>query len=293
MADEYHAMISRFSHEELRARCNTLFSEIETTKKHLERVGDEALLLTQHMVWKFGSTVELDSLHNIAYKIVLGEIKCKDKEVFKIKQRCKWWNRGYCREGERCLYDHSVGDCEEHYLNGVCNSQACHLRHRRACKYWKSDKGCFRGNVCEYLHSKLDNFENSEDILQEEVKLLKLEIEKLRVENESKEYRLRNLDNDYEHDSDITDEENKEYNNEDDGNMEDIFRNNMQEYLKNGLEDEDLNEWFQTEIVEGETLFVCNLCDHGFEEIDKLKKHMICRHKESIVTLSSNAIREL
>ena len=38
-------------------------------------------------------------------------------------------------------------------------------------------------------------------------------------------------------------------------------------------------------------VYVCNLCDKGFEDIDKFKKHLICKHKDAIVALSSNAQR--
>ena len=27
------------------------------------------------------------------------------------RRRCKWWNRGFCRERKSCFYSHPVGDC--------------------------------------------------------------------------------------------------------------------------------------------------------------------------------------
>ena len=64
------------------------------------------------------------------------------------------------------------------------------------------------------------------------------------------------------------------------------------DFIECGLDEEDLDEWFQTEVVQGETVYVCNLCDKGFEDINKLKKHLICKHKDAIVVLSSNAVRK-
>ena len=68
-------------------------------------------------------------------------------------RRCKWWNRGFCHEKERCIYSHPPGDCEDH-LGGRCNTRGCKLRHRKKCKYWAQEHGCYRGNKCEYLHGE-------------------------------------------------------------------------------------------------------------------------------------------
>ena len=69
----------------------------------------------------------------------------------KSQGRCKWWNRGYCREGSSCTHSHQASDCEQHLLGG-CNRQGCNQGHRRRCKYWVSDTGCYRGDQCQYLH---------------------------------------------------------------------------------------------------------------------------------------------
>ena len=70
-----------------------------------------------------------------------------------LKRKCKHWNRGFCREGSDCKWYHS--ECEKH-LEGqrYCNRH-CHKIHRNACKYWRSRKGCFRGDQCQYLHKEI------------------------------------------------------------------------------------------------------------------------------------------
>ena len=37
----------------------------------------------------------------------------KGNEV-KEPRRCKWWNRGYCREKEKCSFLHPKEDCQDH-----------------------------------------------------------------------------------------------------------------------------------------------------------------------------------
>ena len=89
-------MVSELSKEKLEARSNLLMSEIENTKKYLENSREEAEILINYMKNKYGTTLELERLSNL----------CDMKEVQGIKGRCKYWNRGYCRDRERCKYDH-------------------------------------------------------------------------------------------------------------------------------------------------------------------------------------------
>ena len=73
----------------------------------------------------------------------------RNKPKERIEHRCKWWNRGYCREANKCVYNHPEGDCLDH-LKEECFNQGCKLRHRRRCKYWGTGAGCYNGTQCQY-----------------------------------------------------------------------------------------------------------------------------------------------
>ena len=89
----------------------------------------------------------------VARKAAGTELNVKEKEEHTMK-KCKWWNRGYCREKGECRYSHSKDDCEDH-LKGSCITKRCiTLRHRKKCKYFNTEGGCSRGETCEYLHEK-------------------------------------------------------------------------------------------------------------------------------------------
>ena len=208
MEEEYNAIVSELSKEDLESRCNLLMSEIQSTRKYLENSEEEAEMLIDFMKNKYGNALKLESLINLVDK----------KEIQDIKGTCKYWNRGYCRNRERCRYDHPEEDCDVFMLNKDCRIQSFHLRHRRTCKYWKTEEGCFRGNFCQYLHLATDKYEpkkpqaepnvSDENEDQQEIKLLKIQIEKLIIENENKEYRIKNIEKDYEDNSVSVDEEN-------------------------------------------------------------------------------------
>ena len=42
--------------------------------------------------------------------------------------RCIWWNRGYCREQEACIFSHECEDCTEHLKSGGCTNRGGQLR---------------------------------------------------------------------------------------------------------------------------------------------------------------------
>ena len=74
----------------------------------------------------------------------------KDKKG-KRSKRCRYWNRGFCREKSSCLFSHVKEDCESFQKEGSCYDRTCKKRHRKECRYY-SKGNCFRGNRCEYKH---------------------------------------------------------------------------------------------------------------------------------------------
>ena len=98
----------------------------------------------------------------------------------KSNKRCKWWNRGYCREQERCQFSHQGEDCEEHLMLGHCTTKGCRQRHRKRWKYWNLKEGCYRGLECQYLHMVKDN--------PQENKLQETDDKEVQAETKTKEY---------------------------------------------------------------------------------------------------------
>ena len=59
---------------------------------------------------------------------LVGEIieVLKQQEITKLEAkkkllRCRYWNRGFCREGQSCEYFHSSEVCDEHLERGSCS----------------------------------------------------------------------------------------------------------------------------------------------------------------------------
>jgi hypothetical protein len=90
-----------------------------------------------------------------AMKDKLEEIKTKKENKREIKTnkkgKCRYWNRGYCRDGRKCSWSHPEGDCQEYLQEGRCRDRGCPRRHRKVCRYWVG-KGCTRKKECQYLH---------------------------------------------------------------------------------------------------------------------------------------------
>ena len=51
---------------------------------------------------------------------------------------------------------------------------------------------------------------------------------------------------------------------------------------KDTLEEDELEQWFQTEVIDNDTVYVCNLCDEGFDSSDITQKHMNDIHQDEI-----------
>ena len=150
-------------------RSKLIFNEILAIDSRLKQLGIEAEFVleeTKQMYVQYGEEPddELKQFKSIVTKAKLGVFGEKDKCSSPI--RCKFWNRGYCREGTNCAFYHPADDCLQHLQEGRCSSQGCQLRHRKICKYWRKNSVCFRKGQCQYLH--IDDHEKSKDIVAEE-----------------------------------------------------------------------------------------------------------------------------
>ena len=51
---------------------------------------------------------------------------------------------------------------------------------------------------------------------------------------------------------------------------------------------ENIKDLFQLEVLGGEQIYVCNVCDNGFDNEDKIKKHIMEDYKEIIVKINKD-----
>ena len=136
--------------------CFKVFMEIGYHNTRLSELGNEAFKVLE-MMRKEGMPQDVhDSLFEIAVKAArLETTSITDKDV-KENKRCKWWNKGFCREKGDCSYIHLKKDCQ-HHLNGDCTNKGCNtFRQRKLCTYIKTYEGCHRRNSCDYLHKKVE-----------------------------------------------------------------------------------------------------------------------------------------
>ena len=52
--------------------------------------------------------------------------------------KCRYWNRGFCREGYECQYVRYKEDCETYLDDRRCEDRHCERRHRRQCRYYSN-----------------------------------------------------------------------------------------------------------------------------------------------------------
>ena len=76
---------------------------------------------------------------------------------------------GFCKFGKGCEKIHFTDTCENPY----CNGWQCDKRHPVSCFYFDKFGRCKFGSYCSYKHK-----ENREKILEEEVLILKKDINK-------------------------------------------------------------------------------------------------------------------
>ena len=125
-----------------------VFSEIAFHNQRLSELGKEAVAVLDDII-KEG--VPSDALATMMAAARRAE-RAGMEECRSDIRRCKWWNKGYCRERQSCSYSHPAGDCQDHLMGGCTNRRCSTLRHRKVCKYFPTEGGCLWGEKCAYLH---------------------------------------------------------------------------------------------------------------------------------------------
>jgi hypothetical protein len=88
------------------------------------------------------------------------EVKRLEKENKKSHFVCRYFRRGYCKEGQSCQYFHPNEVCQEYFCTGSCSQgKRCRQRHPQKCRYWMRGH-CWRGELCVYLHKDVDKDED-------------------------------------------------------------------------------------------------------------------------------------
>lgn len=96
---------------------------------------------------------EIKTVKDMEIKIMENiRVAEKDDEFVKLlDDKCRYWDRGYCKYQKQCKFEHPMATCEIFLKEGKCKQRTCEKRHPISCYFWKGD-GCNRGKYCAYLH---------------------------------------------------------------------------------------------------------------------------------------------
>ena len=142
---------------------NSIMAEFSMCMKSLVDIGmDAGELLNSKLEEELNMEVDkgLDKEQNIQkmkeqlqWVIEIAEkLQQISKRDSKVK-KCNFYNRGFCKKGFSCGFDHSESkNCETFSELGVCYDKKCNKRHPYTCKYLKTVSGCFRGEDCAFNH---------------------------------------------------------------------------------------------------------------------------------------------
>lgn len=174
---------------------------------------------------------------------------------------------GYCRLGKECAYNHKL-------LQKSSNDDT-ELLHENI-KNMKAEIDALKDKVNNLIVTKKES-----KILKKDVEYIKEEINILRAANKETADKISKIENDFEYE---TEDESETCNAELQSSNSEQFNNNKEN--ENCEYDEDL---FQTEIVNQEVLFVCNICNEGFDTESEVKKHLTKKHEDILSNVSKGS----
>ena len=139
--------------EYIHSRISSLVEKIMLCEDERQSIIREIITL-KNTVINSGTNRIFESLFD-KYIDMLENVMVKQKRETesKEKRKCRYFNRGFCKYGDKCNYYHASVTCQEYIEKGICTKTLCSERHPKTCKHWARDpQGCRRHESCQYLH---------------------------------------------------------------------------------------------------------------------------------------------
>ena len=96
---------------------------------------------------------------NVEIQESIVKIETLEDEAKQAQRKvCIYDRKGYCKEGNNCLFAHAQEICTDYMKSRICTRNNCRKRHPRPCRYF-SRNICRRGDSCRYLHEKKASLE--------------------------------------------------------------------------------------------------------------------------------------
>ena len=132
-----------------------------------------------------------NSTEDKTYQISHMPMDIEESNIEKYNSKCYYYNRGYCKKKNNCLFFHPTMDC----IENCPGKTICNKRHRKHCKYGNN---CYhnRQQICEFKHDKINSThiykktetdivnkltDSIEDTYKDKIKELESEIEDLKL----------------------------------------------------------------------------------------------------------------
>ena len=114
------------NHEEDKDTTESYDSEQEAEFDNLHQEIDKFKEQVQHL------NEIINSKDKVIESLKYSSEKDKTEEITK-KVLCRYWNGGFCSEGDHCHYIHHEKDCRTYIKTGNCKDKKCQGRHRKFC----------------------------------------------------------------------------------------------------------------------------------------------------------------
>ena len=200
----------------------------------------------------------------------MGPKKNKTQQNEETSQKCEFYNRGYCKNGEDCDYKHPEKVC----LKANCFNEKCHDRHPNPC-WWGLRCKFHNKNMCLFSHDT--TVQNDEKRVGELEKLVAKLQKESKMQNEEFKDLMKKMENKFDKLEDKIEKQHKTLQ-----EKEKLIKN-----LENKLET--LEDSFVTKLNKLEKLseenknkFKCEKCSFVTNSENGLKTHVTKKHKDKI-----------
>ena len=102
----------------------------------------------------------------------------------RVKTRCKFYNCGFCKFGDKCRFAHFPTMC----IKTNCKNKTCRNRHPKYCRYMEE---CRRRTTCLYRHGQVNNNPDHSKVLEDKNEALRTQVNEMKEKMDGTNVKLK------------------------------------------------------------------------------------------------------
>ena len=98
-----------------------------------QKVIDEIIVANSDCIRRMEKEIKAMTVNKVDTEVCHDVLEKWVEEVNKVMKKCRYYNRGFCKNRNKCCFGHANKICKIYEETGTCGDKKCSDRHPKLC----------------------------------------------------------------------------------------------------------------------------------------------------------------